>query len=464
MTTDTSGRQATARPEPASHGPASPDAASRRAERAALLRDASLRWLLAGASISMLGDQFTLLALPWTVLQLTHDPLVLGTVLAVIGVPRALFMLIGGAFVDRHSPQRVLRLARQVNAVLLAALALLVGTGALSLPLLYALALAIGVASAFAIPAAGAMLPAVVAPHRLPGANGLMMGLRQLSFFVGPLLAGLLAGLLVALAGGGTAQGSGDTLRLADAHGLAWAFGLDAASFAFSVWTLSKVRARALPQPSRQAVFAAVAEGLRSFWADRDLRAFLGYGAAVSLLVAGPVQTALPVLASQTPTLGAAALGSMMAAHGAGLLVGLAVAGARPHWLIGNIGLTVLAVDAVVGLLFLPLGQVSHIGQGVPLLAALGLLGGFLQLKVFTWLQQRVAPAMMGRAMSLFMFIFVGLAPVSAAATGALLRWLPLPLLFAGAGATLLAIVMLALLGSRMRQLGDAVPAARPGA
>ncbi|HEU4375941.1 MAG TPA: MFS transporter, partial [Telluria sp.] len=72
--------------------------------RAALLRDPNFRWMMGGGVISMLGDQFTLIALPWLVLQMTHDPLTLGLVIAVMGVPRAIFILVGGALVDRYSP------------------------------------------------------------------------------------------------------------------------------------------------------------------------------------------------------------------------------------------------------------------------------------------------------------------------------------------------------------------------
>ena len=70
-------------------------------DRAALMRDKNFIWLMAGAIISMLGDQFTLVALPWLVLRMTGDTLVLGTVLALMSLPRALFILIGGAVVDR---------------------------------------------------------------------------------------------------------------------------------------------------------------------------------------------------------------------------------------------------------------------------------------------------------------------------------------------------------------------------
>ena len=49
-------------------------------------RDYRLLWL--GQSISQLGDQFHLIALPWLVLTITHDPVQLGIVLALAGIPR----------------------------------------------------------------------------------------------------------------------------------------------------------------------------------------------------------------------------------------------------------------------------------------------------------------------------------------------------------------------------------------
>ena len=85
--------------------------------------------LFAGSTISAIGDQFTLVALPWLVLKLTGDPAALGLVLATMALPRAVFMLIGGAVVDRMSPRRVLLGGRGVNALLVSLLAVLVLTG-----------------------------------------------------------------------------------------------------------------------------------------------------------------------------------------------------------------------------------------------------------------------------------------------------------------------------------------------
>lgn len=63
-------------------------------------------WL--GNTISLLGDQCYLVALPWLVLQLTGSSLVLGTVLMLAAIPRAALMLVGGAVTDRLSARYVL--------------------------------------------------------------------------------------------------------------------------------------------------------------------------------------------------------------------------------------------------------------------------------------------------------------------------------------------------------------------
>jgi len=130
----------------------------------------------------------------------------------------------------------------------------------------------------------------------------------------------------------------------------------------------------------------------------------------------------------------------------------------RPGWRLGTLGLTLLAVDATAGLLLLPLGRIEMLWQGVALLLPLGLLAGFMQVSVFTWMQRRVPQAMLGRAMSLFMFIFMGVAPLSAAVTGWAMRGLTLEQLFAGSGAILLLIVLAALTRPQIRTIGATAP------
>lgn len=440
-------------PRPA-HPPADP--------RAALLQDRNFRWMLGGSALSMLGDQFTLIALPWLVLQMTGDTLVLGTVLALVSVPRALFILIGGALVDRYSPKQVLMITKYINLVLLAVLAGLVFAGTLTLWMVYALSLGIGLATAFSIPAGTAMMPHVVERSQLQAANGISLGLRQLTMFLGPLL----AGLLIALFGTGEATGTVavETPTRANAFGIGLAFALDALSFAVSAWTLSKVQthaSHAAPAAAPQAVLASVAQGLVHFWRDSELRTCFLYWSAIALFIMGPIHIAIPVLASSTPALGAAAFGIIVGAHGAGTLLGMVVSGMVPRLRFGSLGMTILAFDVVIGALFMPMGLITAVWQGAALMLLIGLLGGFMQVSVFTWIQQRVPPALLGRAMSLFMFIFMGLAPISAAVTGWVMKSITLTQLFAASGGTLVVLAALAFVLTPMRHVTDAAPATR---
>src|SRR5690348_313908 len=191
-------------------------------------RDFSL--LFGGSSISAFGDQFTLVALPWLVLKLTGNPAALGIVLAVMAFPRAAFMLIGGAVVDRMSPRRVLLGGRAVNAACIVILAALVLTSSIQMWMVYLLALGIGLSTAFVYPAGSAILPQLVQPQQLRQANALFMGMRQLSMIGGPVL----AGFVIALG----AHHQPSTQALPDARGLGEAFAIDAASFVFSLVSL----------------------------------------------------------------------------------------------------------------------------------------------------------------------------------------------------------------------------------
>lgn len=417
---------------------------------AGLFKDSNFKWMLSGSVISMMGDQFTLIALPWLVLMMTGDTLVLGLVLGIMSVPRAVFMLVGGAVVDRYSPKRVLMWTKHVSTLLLLVLAGLVFTKHISTGSLSMLAFGLGLAMAFSIPSGTSMLPHVIPTHQLQAANGVVLGLRQLSMFAGPLLAG---GLIAAF-------GDGHADRVSDTRGLGAAFMFDAFSFAFSAWTLAKVRttppANTTGSAAGQAVLHAVWQGLKWCWNDLDLRTCFLYWSAVALLITGPIQIALPVLASRLPGEGAAGFGLLMGAHGAGTLLGMAASGARPGVRARNLGTTLLLVDGIVGLLFMPMGHITALWQGAALLLTIGLLSGFMHVAVFTWIQRRVPPAMLGRAMSIFMFIFMGLAPISAAVTGWVMRSVSLTQVFVASGGFLVAAVILALATSRIRNISDA--------
>jgi len=410
----------------------------------ALWRNTNFRWLFGGGVISLLGDQFMLIALPWLVLKLSGDPLALGGVLAAIGAPRAIFMLVGGAIVDRSSPRRILLFTKYANAALIGLLGALVLMGRVDMALVYVLAAMIGVCSAFAYPAGSALLPGVLEPALLAPANGILMGMRQVAMLLGPLLAG------VVIAAGGDAGGG-----IADARGLGIALLLDALSYLLSAATLARVRplAQTPSAANKPPLLASLKAGLRYCWDDTTLRACFIYWSAMALFVSGPLQIAMPLLAERLG--GAGTYGSLMAAHGAGMLAGMLLSSVRPGLRIANFGTTLLLADGVVGLLFIAMAGVAGVWQDVGLLVALGVVGGYLQVAVMSWLQRRISLDMLGRAMALLMFLFMGLAPLSAALSGWLVGMVGLGAIFAGAGVAMLVVVLFGYVATPIRHLSE---------
>src|ERR1043166_3887406 len=154
----------------------------------------NFRLLFVGAFISLLGDQFALIATPWLVLQLTKDPLMLGTVLALEGLPRAVLMLFGGSITDRLSPRLMMLIANITRFFLAALMALAVFTGVVQVWMIYVFGLLCGIVAGFAIPAETSIVPMLVDEQNLQAGNSIIMGITQLANFVGPTIAGLIIG------------------------------------------------------------------------------------------------------------------------------------------------------------------------------------------------------------------------------------------------------------------------------
>ena len=97
----------------------SPPAAEEIAERGPALlrplRDRDFRLIFGGETISVLGDQFHFVALAWLALQLTGSGLALGSVLMTAAIPRAVFVLVGGAFSDRFSPRTLMLVSNVIR-------------------------------------------------------------------------------------------------------------------------------------------------------------------------------------------------------------------------------------------------------------------------------------------------------------------------------------------------------------
>ncbi len=407
------------------------------------VRDFRLLWI--GESVSLLGDQFYMIALPWLVLQITGSALALGTVLAFASIPRALFMIVGGAFVDRFSPKRVMFASNLLRMLLVGLLALLVLTNSTQLWMLYALALAFGIADAFYFPAQNAMVPALLGKDQLEMGNTLTQGMAMLSMFVGPVLAG---GIIAALAGSAVDTAS-------NTAGIGIAFALDALSFLASLaalWAMHDHRTAADGEGQAN-VLDSIKEGMAYVWKSAVLKLVFVLLVAINLFVTGPFQVGIPVLADRNLPEGAAAYGIMMSAYGGGALLGVIAAGIlpkpKPTWF----GSVLLGATALlgIGMVILPFSSSTLVAALVNL--AMGTTMGYVNIHFMTWMQRRIPDALMGRVVSLTMFASMGIAPVSSALAGVILN-VDLTALFVGAGALMTVVTLFATTRPEVRQMG----------
>ncbi len=429
-------------------------------------RDFRLLW--GGEAVSLIGDQFELIALPWLVVKLTGSPVAVGGVLAAAAFPRAVLMLVGGAVTDRYSPRAVMLVSNLARLVLTALFAAVVISGRVELWMVYAYALAFGVADAFFFPAQTAIVPRVVQGDDLPLGNTAVQGTAQASLFVGPALAGAVIALF---AGGQGEAGHGLT-------GIGLAFAVDAVTFLISVVTLALLRAQASAASAAQkaqSLWQSISEGLAFVWHDSALRVVFGLLLGVNLLIVGPFTVGIPLIA-ESRLQGAVAFGVIVSAQGGGSLVGILLAGVLPPpppRLFGSM-LPLLAI--VMGVLFSLIALGSTLLGIAALAAGMGLINGYIGLLFITWLQRMTVPALQGRMMSLMVLASIGLVPVSQLFAGFLIRLsFDGVIAVAGVGMALLSVLAVSVpsvraLGLRTERLGEeaatgiAVPAPPAGA
>src|SRR6266542_1709006 len=160
-----------------------------------------------GQTISLFGDQVTLLALPLVgVLVLHASPAQMGYLAAAGLAPNLLLSLHAGAWVDRHGRRRRIMIAADLGrAGLLATVPLAYALGVLTLDQLYAVAFLAGALSVLFFVSRETLFVSVAPRDRFVEANSLLYGSRAFSFVGGPSLGGLLVQLLSAPARAGSA-------------------------------------------------------------------------------------------------------------------------------------------------------------------------------------------------------------------------------------------------------------------
>jgi len=391
-----------------------------------LFKDRNFLTFWVGEFISVIGDHISIVAFPLLVLQMTENVALTGFVFAAQGLPRAILMLMGGAMVDRSSPRLVMLLSNLARFLLVMAIAWLIHLDTVTIEVIFAAALAFGIVDAFFYPASTAIVPSLVGKDMLQKANALVQG----SVFVGVILGPALAGLIIA--GEATTMGHdmGEVASYAsNREGFARAFFLDGLTFAASFITLIFVRSRSLRAidesegDAKRSMLGEIGEALRWVWTQPTVRlGFIGI-AILEFFYQASIFVGLPALAKARFLEPAYIFGLMVTSYGGGALIGsIAGGGMKPipeRYLVRIMFLVFMASGASLGLIVL----YEPYWWAMLVFFVVGASDSYVMVNFTTWVQKKAPDALLGRVMSIFMFLAVGLIPVAAILQGLAFEW-----------------------------------------
>ena len=357
------------------------------------LRVRNYRLFASGQVVSLSGTWMQRVAQDWLVLNLSHNSgTAIGITTGLQFVPFLMFGLYGGVIADRYPKRRTLVLTQIVMGVLALWLGLLDVTGAVQLWHVYALAFALGVASAIDAPVRQAFVTELVGPSLLPNA----VGLNSATFNVARVLGPAAAGLMIA------------------SVGTSWVFLANAASFVAVIAGLLAMRDGELyvgkPAGRRP---GAVREGLHYVRARPDLVAMIALVGVVGTLGFN-FQITSALLTKNTFHQGAESYGLISAVYAFGSLLG-ALASARRGAPSKRV---VFIAGASYGLLEIAAGLMPSYWTFFGMLIPFGFATLTFSTATNTTIQTTVSAVMRGRVMALYLLVFMGGTPIGAPLIG----------------------------------------------
>ena len=272
----------------------------------------NFRWLWLGQTLILSAAKFWMVSLTWLVLQKTASGLAVGTVLVAAAIPRALFMLVGGAISEllaaalryRWSPRNVAIIGGLINTVLIGIATVLLILDGFNLIVFIVIAVLFGLFEAILYPAILALLPQLVRKSQLAEANAWIQGSEQFTEVIGPAGAGFMIG----------------------AFGLTIAFAINTLVFALGSLFIYLVRTRRrqplATEPEKQALTGEIVLGLKYAWTRPAIRVSLLLIAMINFAMLGPIIIGVAALVNVKFGANATTFGYLQSACGIGALQG----------------------------------------------------------------------------------------------------------------------------------------------
>jgi MFS family permease len=363
-----------------------------------LLRHREPALLMSGQTVSNFGDGVALVALTLLVLETTHFSVTKLTWFAAARMtPLVVFLLVGGAIVDRFSRRVLLLVSDGARATLTAALVVLLVTHSLHYWELIVFAVLFGCFDALFYPCIAAITPEIVSEDLLPAMNAVRPLANNLAGgMIGPAVGGFLAAFSTSLA-----------------------MGIDGATFLVSFGALWLMRPT--PRPTRNeanSMLDDIKEGVVYVAKTRWLWTTLVAVSLVNGFILTPMFVLLPYFLLHTLHYAKYYVGLFSAASGVAGAIGALVAAnlaapkrrVRTTWMWWSI----LTLSALV------VGVATNFWELIifPVVAAPCIILGNTIWE--SMMQSEVPRELLGRASSVDWFVSLGIAPLGLLVAGGL--------------------------------------------
>ena len=350
------------------------------------LQSKNYRIYFLGQFVSVVGTWLQIVAQGWLVLQLTNSAFLIGLVAALATMPSLLFSLFGGVIVDRFEKKKILYFTQAANMILALTLGMLTVLSLVNVPIICIAAFLMGTVNAVDAPARQAFVSDLVSREHLASAIALNSGIFNAGRVIGPGL----AGFLIALAGTGGA------------------FIVNGISYLAVIIALRFMQIVENPGERNLKPLQAIRDGIRYSFSHPIIRVLFIFTGIVSIF-GWSYSTIMPLIAQNIFHVEAKGLGYLYAASGIGSLLAI--------YLISAFSKRISGVGFIVGgntifataLIFF--GFTSYLPLALVLLffAGLGLLCQSAMMN--TIIQGMVKQEFRGRVMSIYVLMFLGMAP-----------------------------------------------------
>jgi MFS family permease len=367
-----------------------------------LLHHRDFRLLWGGETVSELGSQVSLLAIPLLAVRTLHaTTFEMGLLTA---ASTAAFLVVGlpaGVWVDRMRRRRVMIVADLGRVLALGSVPVAYALGGLTLAQLFVVTLVSGILTVFFDVAYQSYLPSLVGREHLVEGNAKLTGSAQVAAVAGPSVAG---GLVQAIGG-------------------AAAVAADAVSFLASAAAVTAIRAPepkpAVPEGGHPKLVHDIAEGLRFVFGDALLRAIAATTATANLFSGVTAAVEIVFLVREVHA-SPGVIGLLFTMGGIGGVLGAFLAGPMARRF-GGARATLMGIGGNVGALLIPLttprAGLLFFGFGM---FAIGFSAVVYNINQVSFRQRLCPDRLLGRMNATMRFVVWGVLPIGALVGGVL--------------------------------------------